>query len=342
MMNWPCDQELREVVRSHVRRRDRDEREDEVGDERAVDPTELLRRRDRREVGREDRRNEEGESPDVEERGREIHGPLRRAGELGAQLAEQVLPGTRATEAVEARRSEEHRDEEQRAANAVVTCEPGERPADDDRSVSHRERSDPREEPEGDGEALAVPRPRVAAVHRHPRERPVRVERDRDPERARISGPRMCELERDEREQGRRGRVPAPRPRPLEHGSRLSPSAFDRPHRRVGERAPRAQHAPHVSEQDRQERDPQPEDHVHERGREVEELDRRSEERRRERQTEQEHGERTEDDAHRSREDETREPGGQLSPARMRLEQRPAPEIEEKDERDGRGRPPRR
>ena len=145
----------------------------------------------------------------------------------------------------------------------------------------------------------------------------------------------MCELERDEREQGRRRRVPAPGPRPLEHGSRLSPSALHHPHRRVGERAPRAEHAPDVPEQDRQERDPQPEDHVHERGREVEELDRRAEERRRERQAEQEDGERTEDDAHRAREDETGEPGGQLSPARMRLEHRPAPEIEEEDERDG-------
>ena len=88
------DQEQREVMSREIRSGDGHERKDEVGDERPIDPAELLRRRDRGEVGREDRRHEEDEPPEVEERDREVDGPLRRAGELGAQLAEQVLPGT--------------------------------------------------------------------------------------------------------------------------------------------------------------------------------------------------------------------------------------------------------
>ena len=70
-------------------------------------------------------------------------------------------------------------------------------------------------------------------------------------------------------------------------------------------------------------------------GREVEELDRRAEERRRERQAEEEDRDRSEHDPHGAREDEPREPGWQHSSARVRLEHRPPPEIEEEDERDG-------
>ena len=56
----------------------------------------------------------------------------------------------------------------------------------DDAAVADGERRDPREQLEHDREALAAARPRVAAVDRHSRKRPVRVERGRDRERPRI------------------------------------------------------------------------------------------------------------------------------------------------------------
>ncbi len=59
------DHREREVVRDHVCRGDRDERENEVGDERAANAAELLGRRDRGEVRREDRRNEEEETGEI-------------------------------------------------------------------------------------------------------------------------------------------------------------------------------------------------------------------------------------------------------------------------------------
>ena len=191
-------------------------------------------------------------------------------------------------------------------------------------------------EPERDREALAEPRPGVAAVDRHPRKRPVRVQRDRDPERARIRRARVRELERDEREQ-RDGRgVPPHAPRPLEHRARLAPSQLEDPDGGVCDRAPRAEDAPDVPEEDREQRDPEPEDHEDEGRREVQELDRRPEERSRERQDEKAGRERPE--ARRERRAKARGRDSAVAAAcssvRMRLEQRPPPQIEEQDERD--------
>ena len=144
----------------------------------------------------------------------------------------------------------------------------------------------------------------------------------------------MRELERDEREQ-RSGRRIAPHPsRPLEHRSRLASSQLEEPDGGVGDRAPRAEDAPDVPEEDREQRDPEPEDDVDERGREVQELDRRAEQRGRKRQDEKPGRQGAEHDANGAREHDGRDDARQRSAVRVRLEQRPAPEIEEEDERD--------
>ena len=90
--------------------------------------------------------------------------------------SDQVGPGARTAEAVEARRAEHHRHEHERPANVLCAREPvkGQRIAI--RAVTRDERRHASEQAERDGEALTVPRPGVAPVHRHPGQRPVRVQ----------------------------------------------------------------------------------------------------------------------------------------------------------------------
>ena len=253
--------------------------------------------------------------------------------EVRPEVPDQVEPGARPAEPVEARRAQHHGDEHQRPTNPVVAGQARERPADDDRAITHRKGGDPCEEPECDGEALPVSRPGVTAVDRHPGERPVRVERHRDRERPRVGLARMRQLEGDESEERPGSGISPPAPRPFEHGSRFSPAPLEQPDRRVRERSPRAEDAPHVPEQDGEERDPQPEDDVDEDWREVEKLDRRPEERSGEGQPEEPHGDRAQHDAHGTRKKHATERPGERATRRVRLEQRPAPEVEQQDER---------
>ena len=167
----------------------------------------------------------------------------------------------------------------ERATRSVVAREPGERPADDDSPLARRERRDAREQLEHDGEPLSEARPRLPAVDGHPRPRPVRVQRDRDRERPRVVGLRLRQLERDEGEERGGSGKPPPLPRPLEHRTRLAPPELEDPDRHVGDGTPRAESRPHVAEQHRQERDPEPEHDVDECRGEVEERDPRPEER---------------------------------------------------------------
>src|SRR5262249_17898442 len=169
---------------------------------------------------------------------------------------------------------------------------------------------------------------------RHTGERPVRVEGNRDRERPRVRRRRVRELERDEREEGRRRRVPPPPPRPVEDRPRLLPAELEHPHRSVRKRTPRAQGAPDVAEQHRQEWDAEPEDDVHERRREVQELGGRPEERGRQRDEEEPDRDQLQDAPHRSREEEPAETLRNRATAGMRLEPRPLPEKAEEDERD--------
>ena len=137
----------------------------------------------------------------------------------------------------------------------------------------------------------------------------------RDPQRARIRGPRMRELQRDEREERDGCGVAAHPAGPLEHRPRLAPSELEEPDGEVRNRPPRAEDAPDVPEQDREQRDPEPEDHVDERRREVQELDRRPEERRRERQDEESGRERTEHDANDTGKHDGRDPVRERRPS---------------------------
>ena len=219
-------------------------------------------------------------------------------------------------------------------ADVLGAAEPGERPANHEAPVANRERPDPREELEHDGESLPAAGPRLSPVDRHAGERPVGVERDRDRERPRVRGPRVRELQCDEGEERSGGRVPAPPPVPLEDGPRLAPTELEDPHGAVRDRAPRAESAPDVAEEDREERYSQPEDDVDERRREVEELGRGPQERRRE--CDDEHADRDElqYDAQRGREEERAERMRQRTSVRVCLEERALPEGTEQNERD--------
>ena len=155
------------------------------------------------------RQRERDEAQEIEQRERQVDPPRRSVDETGPDVGEPVLPDGRAAEAVEARRAEQHRDHRERAGHAIRARQTGDRPADDDPIVPRVEWRDASEQPERDRKALATARPLLAAVDGHACERPVRVERDRDPEHPRIRRPRMRELERDEGEQGDGSRVSA-------------------------------------------------------------------------------------------------------------------------------------
>ena len=128
---------------------------------------------------------------------------------------------------------------------------------------------DQREEAEQDGEGLAVADPHLAAEGRHPEERDVGVEGDRERERAWARRVRVRELERGEGEEERRRR-PAPRLlRVLGERTRLRARALAYPDVRVGQRPPRTEGPPDVPEEHREERDTEPEDDVDPRRREV-------------------------------------------------------------------------
>ena len=197
----PLDHEEREVVRHEVRGRDRDQREKELRHERSRGVHEPSGDRHREDVGQRDEPDEEHEPRDVDQRDREVDPPARRIGEPGSDGVDPVLPDRRPTESVEARRSEHHRDDGERALHAIRAAEPRERPTDDDPPVPFGERSHAGEERELDREPFAALRPRLPAEDGHACERPVRVEGRRDPERVRVRGIRGRELERDEREQ---------------------------------------------------------------------------------------------------------------------------------------------
>ena len=137
-------------MREHVRERDRDEREQEVRRERARRTDEPLGDRDRREIGDDDEQDEEGEAGDVGQRRREVDDAQRLVREPRADVGEQVRPGARLAEAVEARGADHHREEEERAGNPLDPCQAREGPAHHERAVARRERRDPGEEPERD------------------------------------------------------------------------------------------------------------------------------------------------------------------------------------------------
>ena len=79
---------------------------------------------------------------------------------------------------VEADRAEHDGDERQHARRPLRAGEPGERHPENEPPLVLAERGDPREQPEVDGEAVAVVVPGPAAEGGHPEPHHVAVERD--------------------------------------------------------------------------------------------------------------------------------------------------------------------
>ena len=221
-----------------------------------------------------------------------------------------------------------------RARHAIRATEPGQGPANDDRPVTLGERCHAGEERELGCEPLAASRPGVSTEDGHAGERPVRVEGRRDAEHARVRGPRMRELEGDEREERERGGEATEPFGIREERPRSATSALQQPHGRVRNCAPRRENTPDVPEEHGQEREPQPEEHVDERGREVLARDSRSEELRPERDDQEPCRDRTERDAQRCRSENALQAARDRPPTRPPLQLRPAPERTERDERD--------
>ena len=276
------DEEEREVVRDEVRGGDRHEREDEVGDERsrrraraaraAATAREVRRPRPRRRRPR--GRRCSANVVEVDRRETRRRDRARRPSSRFCQRVVRLKPSKLVEPSITATKTSVPGTAPRRASPVN-----GQRTTI--RAVARRERRDPREQPERDREALAAPRPRVAPEDGHPGERPVGVERDRDRRACADTQARGCASSSATKAKS----APAAGYRPQRSGPARAPAAprapaLEHPDGRVGERAPRAEHAPDVAEQDRQERQPEPEDDVDERRREVEELDGRAEERR--------------------------------------------------------------
>src|SRR5262245_31027464 len=113
---------------------------------------------------------------------------------------------------------------------------------------------DPRDVDEEDRKPLPPLAPRLAPECEHPEEGDVGVERDRERERARAGGIRVRQLERDEREDRDRARVAAEALRVDGERARLPAEALPDPDEEVCKRAPGAEPAPDVPEQEREKR----------------------------------------------------------------------------------------
>ncbi len=245
----------------------------------------------------------------------------------------QVLPGRRPRVAVEQDGAEHHTREGDRPGRLVLAREPCQRPAEAEPPVTRVERRDPGEQPEVDREALAVPRPVVAAERGHPEERHVAVHRDRERERARARRIGVRELENGEREERDRPR-PASEPQGvLREWPRLAPAELAHPDEQVGQGTPGREAAPHVPEHDRQHGHAEPEDHVHPGRCEVAERVGVAEQRGEPHEEEQHDRDRLDDHAERA-EDEGREPLAERLPVAPLPEQRLPPEGAEEHERD--------
>ena len=201
------------------------------------------------------------------------------------------------------------------------------------RPSRHDERRDPRDVREQDREALAALRPGLAAEGEHAEERDVRVERDRERERPRVRRVRVAELERDEGEERHRSRVAPEALRVHGQRARLTPQPLPHPDERVCERPPGAERPPHVAEEQREQREPEPEDDVDPGRSEVLERLRGADEGGREHDHEEHDGDRLHDDPHRP-EHEPAEARSERAAGGSPLELRCLPERPESDERD--------
>ena len=211
--------------------------------------------------------------------------------------------------------------------------EPGEREPQPDPSLANDEGRDPREVREQDREALAPLRPALAPECDHAEERDVRVDRDRERERPRVRGIRVAQLERDEGEE-RHGAGVAPEALRI-RGERagLTTGPLPHPDERVCERPPGAEGPPHVAEEEREQREPEPEDDVDPRWSEVLERLGGADEGGREHDREEHDGDRLHDDPHRP-EHEPTEARPERTAGGSPLELRCLPERPQSDERD--------
>jgi hypothetical protein len=255
---------------------------------------------------------------------------------------DEVLPAGRPAEAVEADAAEHDRQEGDRARRRVAHGEGGERDPQPQAAVTHAPGRDQREEAEEDGKRLAVPRPRLAAERRHPEQRDVRVEADREREDAGVGRVGVGELERGEEEEQCRAGPPAPVRRVLGERPRFAARALARPYIGIRECPPGAQRPPHVPQEDGEQRNTEPEVDVDPRRRQV--AERIGVPHRRGGEDEHEQRDRNSLQCYpqRRRERNPRERLGRRSPLRAGGEQRPLPERAERDERDNEydGRPP--
>ena len=134
------------------------------------------------------------------------------------------------------------------------------RPEDEPPVTAPAERGQPGEQPEPDAEGVAVADPRLDAVEAHPEELDREVDQHQHGQRLRVARGRPAQLADGERDQPGDGRPVA---EPLRVGERLGHGvarrALGQPARRAADRPPRAEQAEDVAEQQREERDADPE-----------------------------------------------------------------------------------
>ena len=180
--------------------------------------------------------------------------------EIGAE----VLPERRSAESVEPDRAEHDGDEREHPRRPLRAGEARERHPQHEPAFVLAERRNSSEQPEVDGEAVAVVVPRPPAVGRHPEPHRVAVERDCECERARARRLRVGELERREQGESDRAGPDAEPPRVVERRRPVLAESTPEPGDAVGDREPWVQHPPDVAEQHLQRHEPEPEDDVDE------------------------------------------------------------------------------
>ena len=269
------------------------------------------------------------------QRGREQLGRARRVDDVRAfDVGHQVLPERRPAEPVEADRAQHHGHEGEHPRHPLGPRETAEGHPEDEPAVVLAERSDPGEQPEVDGEAVAVVVPGPPAERGHAEPHRVAVERDRERERARARRLGVRELERSE--QGERD-SPGPDAEPLwvlERRRPLLAQTPPQPRDAVRDCEPRVENPPDVPEQHLDEHEPQPERDVDERRREVLGRGRLADQRGQEDEHEQAGRDGADDHSERGRPEDALEPLGERTPRGAPLELRPLPERTQREERE--------
>ena len=321
-------------MRDRVDERDGHEAADELGLERPLRLDDRLSRTGRPEVGDRHEENAADQARYRKPRRDQLGGSGRVEDVRPLDVRAQVLPERRPAEPVEADGAEHDRDEGEVARDRLAAGEPRERHPDDQASVARAEGRDPREQAEVDGERLAALGPQAPAEGRHSEPRRVAVQRDRERQRARAGRRLVAELERGEAEEEHRARPDA---EPLGVGERRGPAApqsLRDPGNAVGDREPRVDRRPDITEQNLDGNEAEPEDHVHERRREVLRRRRLSHERGREDERQQARRDEAEQHAQSRRPQDAFEPHWQRPAYGSPLELRAAPERTEQEERE--------